>query len=184
MALTPSVWRTSRVLANPKRLACLQVVLRNPGAVVQVVAREAGVAPAVASLYLRHMQARGLLRARHEGRWVHYTAESDESVLHADRILEGVRVALRTAEPPFKSTLRILTGFTHPRRLKILAVLQIQRAADFETLRRTTGISRPALIRHLDKLQRHKLIRNTDAGWRLAPRPPRLAVTFLRCLTP
>ena len=184
MALTPSVWRTARVLANPKRLACLQAVLRSPETTVQDAAARAGLRPNVASLYLRHLQSRGLLAARRESRWVHYAAQSDDSVLHAGRILDGMRAALRTARPPFGGVRRILTGFTHPRRLKILAAIQLRGTADFDVLRVFTGISRPALTRHLDKLRRHGLVCDGDDGWRLAPRPRPLAAVLLRCLTP
>jgi DNA-binding transcriptional ArsR family regulator len=184
MALTPSVWRTCRVLANPLRLACLRAVVRNPEAVVQDVARAAGVPTSLASQYLRQLQARGLLAARRDSRWVHYAAMSDDSVVHAGRILTAVRAALQAQKPPFSRTRQTLTGFTHPRRLAILSVIVARPGADADALRAVTGISRQALARHLDKLRRHGILAEADGCWRVVPSPDPLAAALLLCLRP
>jgi DNA-binding transcriptional ArsR family regulator len=54
--------------------------------------------------------------------------------------------------------LRSLTAFTHPRRLTIMTQLQAKRILSFESLIRETGISSPALYRHLAKLEARGIV--------------------------
>ncbi len=59
----PTLWRTCRVLANPKRLACLRAVMGTPNLCVEEIAREAGLDEVQGSMALRALQARGLIAA-------------------------------------------------------------------------------------------------------------------------
>ena len=175
MPLAPTLWRTCRVLANPLRLACLRAVIDQPGSTVEQVARQANVALPVASLYLRHLQARGLIRPERVSRWVRYTAAADEAVAHAGPVLAAIGPALLQSRRPYAALLQILTAFTHPRRLAILRAMPEAETVSFAALRRDTGISVPALCRHLKKLERHGMIAAAPEGWRHADLLPRLA---------
>ncbi len=179
ISLTPSLWRTCRVLANPLRLACLHAVCDDRDHTVSELAQRARLSPTVASLYLRQLQARGLIRSVRVGRWVRYSAIADPAVAHAADVLAAMKRALRRSHPPYRRLFRTLTGFTHPRRLVILRALPDNNAVPVERLHDVTGIPVPALSRHLNKLRRHGLARRTPSGWRLAPSLSRLAQALI-----
>lgn len=179
VSLTPTLWRTCRVLANPLRLACLHAVCDGREQTVSELARRARLSPTVASLYLRQLQARGLIRSVRVGRWVRYSAVADPAVAHAAGVLTAMKRALRRSHPPYRWLFRTLTGFTHPRRLVILRALPDGKTVSFEWLHDVTGIPVPALSRHLDKLRRHGLARRTPSGWRLTPSLSRLAQALI-----
>jgi DNA-binding transcriptional ArsR family regulator len=177
--LVPTLWRTCRVLANPLRLRCLRVVIRCPGLTVKQIAAQAGLQEAVASLYLRQLQARGLIRAERVSRWVRYAAVADTSVVHAGAVVAGMRGMFRRRMRRPDETMRVLTAFTHPRRLAILRALPACGARSAADLLSTTDMSEPALSRHLDKLERHGLLASTAAGWSLARHLHPLAAVLL-----
>jgi hypothetical protein len=58
----PTLWRTCRALMNERRLACLSVVLANPGLSVGEIARMAEISENQASINLRALQAGDYLR--------------------------------------------------------------------------------------------------------------------------
>jgi DNA-binding transcriptional ArsR family regulator len=179
ISLTPSLWRTCRVLANPLRLACLHAVCDDRDHTVSELAQRARLSPTVASLYLRQLQARGLIRSARVGRWVRYSAVADPAVAHAAEVLTAMKRALLRSPPPYRRLFRTLTGFTHPRRLVILRALPGKVAVPLDWLRDVTGIPIPALTRHLDKLRRHGLAQRSPSGWRLAPSLSRLAQALI-----
>ena len=178
----PAIWRTCRVLANPRRIACLKAVLKSPGACVGELAALAHVGETYASLALRSLQARGLIAARRESRWVRYFPEPDPLVPAAAAVLDGLRDALLCEQWPTKDVVRLLTAFTHPRRLTLLRDLQTAGPTAFAALVTACGISPPALYRHLKKLERRQLVRGEDDVWSLASRPCPLAAVFLRLI--
>lgn len=178
----PTIWRTCRVLANPRRIACLKAVLKSPGACVGELAALARVGETYASLALRSLQARGLIAARRESRWVRYFPEPDPLVPAAAAVLNGLRDALLCAQWPTKDVVRLLTAFTHPRRLTLLSDLQTEGPTTFDALAQACRISPPALYRHLKKLERRQLVRGEDDVWSLASRPCPLAAVFLRLI--
>jgi DNA-binding transcriptional ArsR family regulator len=174
----PTLWRTARVLANRDRLDCLREVLAHPGASVEKVAEGAGIRENKASLCLRALQSRGLLRARRESRWVYYSADTDPLVPSAAPILSAMRRAL--AEQKDDEVFRALTAFTHPRRLVVLKTLQTHGSMSGDRLSVVTSISPPALRRHLLKLTSRRLVSVTEEGvCTLANAHCRLCDTFL-----
>lgn len=164
----PTVWRTCRALMNERRLACLAVVSESPGLSVGEVAVKAGLPENQASINLRALQARGLMVARRDGRWIRYFAQPDPLVKHAAAVLEAVRRKLKNPCGAEK-LVRTLRAFTHSRRLTILKLLMRQDEAASEVIASRTRISRPAVCRHLDTLRRAGLVVQTkDGAWRLA----------------
>ncbi len=91
--LHPTLWRTCRTLANSRRLACLKAVFANPGSSVEAIAEAAHIPHAQASLCLRALQARGLIRAERQSRWVRYSPVPDSSVPSAAPILTALQRA-------------------------------------------------------------------------------------------
>jgi len=111
----------------------------------------------VASLYLRMLQARGLVRCERSGREVFYSDRADPLVSSAPGMLKAMRAALGPGEGPLRNAMFALTAFTHPRRIRIVRALGT-RAMTTEDLGRVTGISPRALERHLDKLHRRGVL--------------------------
>ncbi|MEI7899787.1 MAG: ArsR family transcriptional regulator [bacterium] len=176
----PTLWRTCRVLANPQRLACLKEVLLHPDTTVEEIAAATALPHNKASLGLRALQARGLIRVRRHSRWAHYLPHPDPLVPCAAPILAAMKRVLIAAPVQKGAIIATLTAFTHPRRLSILKRLSLHPLPLTEdTLAVTTHISPPALLRHLKNLQARALAARSDAGWRLQPKPSRLAQTFL-----
>lgn len=165
----PTIWRTCRVLANQRRLTCLAAVLRQPGESVGAIAVLAGLPDDQASLCLRALQARGLLHASRQGRWVNYFPSPDPLVPAAAPILAGVSRALLKTRWPVVRVIRCLTAFTHPRRLTILNQLQKNGPATFSALACQTRISPRALNRHLKKLADRYLLIEKENVWTLNP---------------
>lgn len=166
MALTPTLWRTSRVLAGPVRLNLLRQILGGGVPCVMELAAAAGLSEPRASQELRRLQARGLVRAVRQGRYLVYRPVPDPKVPSAKLLLAAARAAL--AGRPDAETLRVAQAFGHDRRLTIVRTLLRgpQRAS---RLCATTGIPVPALFRHLGILAAGGLVRRTRSGWELAP---------------
>ena len=180
MQLAPTLWRTCRVLANDVRLRCLVTVLDQPAVPVGDIAKVVGISACLASLYLRQIQARGLIRAQRLGSLVRYAALADPAVKHAAPLLATLQqVALRRA-PGRADAIRILTGFTHPRRLIILSVIDRRGPQTADDLAHATGISHQALARHLHKLMVRGLLARMPSGWTATVPGHPLAATLLR----
>ena len=184
MSLQPTLWRTCRVLANERRLDCLKVVLSAKQDVcVDDVAQRIGLSFDKASLCLRALQARGLLKATRQSRWVYYSPVPDPSVPIASPVLMAVRAALLDEKWTDEKMMRTVTAFTHPRRLTILQTL-LHSHAPIGACRLSvlTQVSLPALERHLRKLRDRDMIRLEDDGWRMESRQSSLARAFLTIL--
>jgi DNA-binding transcriptional ArsR family regulator len=154
---------------NERRLACLVTVLKSPGLSVGEVAEEAGVPENQASINLRALQARGLLTARRDGRWIRYFPEPDPLVKHAVAVLNAVGRALRTGHGGAEAITETLRAFTHSRRLTILKCLTLRQGISGEGIVAATGISQPAVWRHLETLRRSGVVSVTkDGAWGLA----------------
>lgn len=179
MDLYPTIWRTCRVLSNQRRLACLRAVLLNPGDTVGELAHTAALPEDQASLCLRALQARGLLRARRESRWVHYYPLPDPLVPTAAPILAAMEKALLKEKLSETQLIRCLTAFTHPRRLTVLRVLLQNGPTPFMALARKCRISQTALSRHLRKLLERQMVLDGGQGWTLDPDHTQLADLFL-----
>lgn len=149
--LQPTLWRTCRVLANRVRLRILHDLLDHPHQPVSVIARRTQVPPTVATQYLRALNARGLLEARRQGKWVYYRPAADKSVAGASALLKALQQTFDTQKEPIEMIFHHVTGFTHPRRLQIVQAIQAD-ALSLEELRVRIAISRSALRRHLRKL--------------------------------
>ena len=175
----PTIWRTCRVLANKRRLACLKAVLRQPGETVGVIAASAKIPQDQASLCLRALQARGILHASRESRWVRYHPLPDPLVPVAAPILAGMSQTVLNEKLAAPRIIRCLTAFTHPRRLVILRSLQQHGPMSFAELARRSRISSTALFRHLKKLEERGLVKEGEPGWALNLEHERLADTFL-----
>ena len=150
--LQPTLWRTCRVLANRVRLQMLMAVFRQPGQTVSTVAVRLNLPLPVASAYLRALEARGLLVARRVGRQVNYRPASAESATPGAEIAAALKSVFRNENVPVETIFKLATAFTHPRRAEIFRAIHAKPRTLLE-IQTTTGISIPALVRHLRKLE-------------------------------
>lgn len=121
--LRPTLWRTVRAVLNEQRLRLLRDVFAHDGEFyVRQVARRAGLDDPIASIYLRQMNARGLLGVRRDRIKVYYNTEPDRSLPEAVSIQSVLRSCV--SGPQKKGwELRLMTvlrGFSHFNRLAIL----------------------------------------------------------------
>ena len=178
--LTPTLWRTCRVLASPNRLRCLKAILKAPGRTVEDVAAVVGLTEPKTSLALRALQSRGILSSRRRSRWIHYHPEADPAVVAAELFLDAAKSALvdnRMSEPDFRSAMQ---AYTHPRRIAI-----VRAVAHAENLQPTDlcgmlDISPEALARHLRKLKTLGVVQLTRKGCALEKPGSSLAKALLR----
>ena len=164
ITLRPTLWRTCRTLANRLRLRLFHAILSNPDVSVAETAARLRMNPALASKYMRELNARGLLAVtRHAGN-VFYRIEADSSVPQARSLIDALTGVFHEEKSPVDVIFRKVTAFTHPRRIAIVRRLT-QGPTRFSDLRRELKISTPALQRHLGKLaSRGFLQSNMDRG--------------------
>ena len=179
MVLTPTLWRTSRVLGGPSRLNLLRHILGGGAPCVTELAAAAGLSEPRASQELRRLQARGLVRAERQGRYLIYRPVPDPKVPSAKPLLAAARSAL--AGRPDAETLHVARAFGHDRRLTIVRTLR-RGPQPARNLPAATGIPEPALFRHLRVLQAGGVVRRTRTGWELAPTRHPLAKALQRLL--
>lgn len=157
----PTLWRTCRVLANARRLTCLRLVIEFPGASVAEIAKAAGIAAPTASVELRALQARGLIAAHRESRWVRYFPEPDLLVPSAGPVLRALTRAFKQGEP-LEAVMKQVTAFTHPRRLLVIQCLQRKTPLDILSLAAQCKMSVPAAFRHVRKLVSRGIVAHGD----------------------
>ena len=175
MSLSPTLWRTSRILAGPTRLELLRRIVAAPNARVAELAAAAGLSESRASQELRRLQARGLVQAVRTGSAVTYRPVPDPLVASAKPLLAAAKAAL--AKWPEDETIRVAKAFGHERRLRIVRALR-PGARGFAELAVAAGMPQMALLRHLRVLQAGGVVRKGKRGWELAPNAHPLARTF------
>jgi DNA-binding transcriptional ArsR family regulator len=163
--LQPTLWRTCRVLASSRRLRMLGLFVDSGEQNVAEVALALQIPRPVASQYLRALNARGLLQVRRQGRWVYYRIGADERVPFAPRLLEALQRSIRCSGDPVQPAYRVVTGFTHPRRVEIVRCLA-GRVLSQRELAARAGISQGALSRHLRKLCARGILDKDKRGYR------------------
>lgn len=176
--LSPTLWRTCRALANRRRLRIVQLLLQRPRSAVSDVAKAAGVPVTIASLYLRALNARGILRAQTEGRRVLYRVGADPSLPQAAPLVRALVHDIGTPGEPVERVFAALTAFTHARRIDLIRALAdgpLTRAA----LIRHTRMSPRAATRHLRKLRHRGYVARCPKGFACARPPGALAGTLL-----
>ena len=176
--LSPTLWRTCRVLAGPTRLQLLDQVQAKPQRTVSELAARTGIKLSRASQELRRLHSRGLLQAVRSGRRVHYRAAPDPHVRSAKPLLEAICFSLRhQPSTAIAEVSRIASGFAHPRRLLIAqALLGHPRTRD--ELLALTHIPCVSLMRHLRLLRARGLATRAEHAYRL----PLDSHPMLRCL--
>jgi DNA-binding MarR family transcriptional regulator len=166
----PTLWRSCRVLANRHRLRMLGVLVRETELGVSAVAQRLALPTPIASLYLRALEARGLLKVRRRGGRVSYRVPTSAETAASGPLLAALRAGFRRAPDFGEHVFRCATAFTHPRRVELYRALRS--GLDGQgALCRSIKASRTAVVRHLGKLQARGFVRYRRGHW-LATRPP------------
>lgn len=179
IVLTPTLWRTCRVLAGPTRLNLLRRIIAKPDQCVTGLAAAEEVSESRASQELRRLQSRGLVQMYRSGAWTRYRPVTDPKVVSAKPLLAAMRKALDGW--PDEGTRRVAQAFGHERRLKVVQLLQEGRRSPDE-LQEQGKLSRPALFRHIAVLQEGGMIQRVPGGWELVANRHPLAQAMLALL--
>jgi len=169
MQLTPTLWRTCRILSGPTRLELLRLILKTPDQCVKELVAAVGFSESRISQELRRLQSRGLVKAVRSGRWVRYRPVSDPKVFSAKPILLAMKAALADSSPKAdEETIRVAQAFTHKRRLNIVCEL-LKGPLPIPALQSALGISQQSLFRHIRKLKAGGVIQQRGRVWEIAP---------------
>jgi len=155
----------------------LALLAREPGQTVSSLALRLGFPLAVASQYLRTLEARSLLVVRRNGRQVQYRLKTAAEERHP--LVQSLRSALRPeGAKAIETVFRLCTAFTHPRRIRIFAALRKEPQA-LARLQVATGISVRSLQRHLEKLKERGFVRLEQSRYFAAAPSGKLAHTLV-----
>jgi len=184
ISLTPTLWRTCRAVANIQRLRLFQSMIDQPPQAMGKIALKCKIPEAICSLYLRHLNARGLCLATRQSRWVFYQLKADPKVRHSEIIMQTLISTLRNAdESVYEHVFRDVTAFTHPRRITIVQVLKKYGKAQTPVLCKHCEMSSRAMERQLDKLARRGFVEQKGEFFCLASPSSPLAKTLVKIAT-
>ena len=179
MELSPTLWRTCRMLTGSTRLDLLRRIIETPGQTVSDLTKAADLSETRASQELRRLQSRGLVQAERSGRWVRYRPAPDPRVPSSALLLAAMKAAMtRRAPEAHEQVVRIAKAFGHERRLRMVHRLSVGPCRG-AAMQYELGIPAVALARHMRLLKAGGIVRRGGAGWELAPNPHPLA----KCVT-
>jgi len=182
--LKPTLWRTARALANRDRLNLLRLVAISKGEKgVAELAAEAGLPVPTASLYLRALNARGLISVVRSGPYVYYGTGSDRSLPVAISIQKAFRKLFALKELPADWTdrlLPLLRAYSNPRREAIVRIIAMRQPLRYVELHMRSGICETSFLRHLGVLTAAGIVTLAPNGsYSLAKPRNSLAAAFL-----
>ena len=147
------MWRTARALANADRLKLMRLVSNANGAKgVSEIAAEAGLPVPTASIYLRILNARGLISVVRLGRYVYYGTGSDRSLPVAIAIQKSFRSLFAHKRLPGNWTdilMPTLRAYSSPRREAIMRILLEHPKICYSELLVRSGMCEMTFLRHL-----------------------------------
>ena len=182
MALSPTLWRTCRVLAGETRLRLLRQVVKHPGQTVTGLADAIDIKLSRASQELRRLQSRGLIQAERIGNTVKYFPVSDPLVATAKPLLDSMKSAFGPHHPAADAlAIGIARALSHPRRIAILSELR-KGPRHFDELKAAVHIPAVSLHRHLRLLHRLDLARQAQRTWCFIPNRHPLTQSLMRIL--
>jgi DNA-binding transcriptional ArsR family regulator len=151
--LKPTLWRTARALANADRLNLMRLVANAKGAKgVSELALEANLPIPIASIYLRALNARGLISVIRSGSFVYYGTGSDRSLPVAVAIQGAFRRLFAKKELPDDwqdILLPILNAYSNQRRKSMVRILSEHSGISFLEFHKRSGLCETSFLRHL-----------------------------------
>lgn len=159
--LRPTLWRTARALANKNRLLFFRAVWLSKGKKgVSELAKDVGLSISTASVYLRALNARGLISVRRITSRVYYGNGADRSLPEAQLLQTAFAKIFSRKNLPDDwpaDLIPTLHAYSHLRRIAILQCLA-EAHRGFTDISSYTGIPEMSLARHLRVLSRAQII--------------------------
>ncbi len=181
-SLSPTLWRTCRILSGPTRLALIRRIIGKPGQCVSELAKAERLSWPRASQELRRLQSRGLVQVERTGRYVRYYPEADPLVSSAKPLLRALQeICARFPPEEDEGIAAMAKGLSHAKRLEIVRVLS-QDSFGFPAWRARTRMPTATLWRHLGILEEAGWIRRNGRTWKLAANETPLAKCLLKLL--
>ena len=149
--LKPTLWRTCRAVRNPLRLRLLKAVFEHDGEFcVRDFAKLLQIDEALTSVYLRQLNARGLIGVSRERVRVVYNTAPDRTLPDALKLREALKAYLTGPLPDNweMELVRIIDAFSHPNRLAMLIRLA-QGPATIHELFEAAGVVVKSIYHHL-----------------------------------
>ncbi len=159
MKLQPFFWKSCRVIACETRLQLLWQIFEAGELTVTELRFLVEISQPNASNQLRSLSECGLIISRRSEMSVIYRPEANETVKFGQELLKALHRCYVRSEP-FAEIIQQATAFTHQRRIEIVRALQ-KMPLDFQGLQDATGMSMPALSRHVNKLERRGFVKRT-----------------------
>jgi DNA-binding transcriptional ArsR family regulator len=169
MRLKPLLWKSCRVIACESRLRLLWALFENQELSVSRLCFMLQMSQPNASNQLRMLNDCGLIAFRRKKMNVLYRPEANELTEFAPELLKALRSCYDRSDS-LDSVIQRATAFTHQRRLEIVRVLS-EESLSLIGLQQKTGMSAPALSRHLKKLARRGVLRAKGRLYVLIQRP-------------
>ena len=182
--LKPTLWRTARALANEDRLNLMRIVSAAKGAKgVSELAAEAGLPVPTASMYLRALNARGLISVVRSGPFVYYGTGSDRSLPVAVGMQNAFRRLFAVKELPKDWAGRlmpVLRAYSNPRREEMICILASYSPLGYSEFLVRSGICETSFLRHLGMLVDSGIaVRSTKGEYLIAKPRNSLEAVFL-----
>ena len=166
--LKPTLWRTVRALANVERLKLMRLVANAKGVKgVGELAKEVGLSVSATSIYLRQLNARGLISVLRSGPYVYYGTGSDRSLPVAIEMQKSFQRLFSRKKLPSDWTERlmpVLCAYSHFRRETIVRVLLQHDHVNYAELLRCSGFCEPTFLRHLNILLKADVVSKDKNG--------------------
>lgn len=166
--LKPTLWRTARVLANVDRLNLMRLVVNANGkSGVCELALEADLPVPIASIYLRALNARGLISVVRHGSHVYYGTNSDRSLPIAVALQKAFRgIFLKKEMPPNweNSFLPIFKAYSNQRREKMISILSENNRMSYKEFQNLVRLGDCSFSRHLKILINAGLVKYDSKG--------------------
>jgi len=182
MRLSPTIWRTCRVLSGRTRLALLRRILTDPGQSVSRLALVEKISIPRASQELRRLQSRGIVGVKRVGRFVQYYPVSDPLVYSAAPILRAMKGTFKQFSKTTDEQIAWKAhGLSHPKRIAIVQVLR-QGAMPLSRMQISLQTSGQTLLHHLGFLKEGGWVEKNGRIWRWVASDMPLAKCLLKLL--
>lgn len=171
-----AVSQICRTIAHSTRLQLLWNVFEDDERCVRDLALQAGISEPNASNQLQALKAKELIIPKRGKRKVFYEPNCQPKNLCAKTLFPALRKYQENGIS-FETVIREATAFTHERRIQIVRCLAVS-DEPFDSLLSKTGMSTPALNRHLKKLIDRNVIQKEGKVYKLC----QPASVMARCL--
>jgi len=150
-------------------------------------AAEARLPVPTASLYLRALNARGLISVERSGSHVYYDFGADRSLPAAMSLQKAFRRLFAIQHLPSRwpvKLLPVLRAYSNPRRESIVRLLRFCQPIRYTEFRKRSGIGETSFRRHLGNLISAKIVvRNPDGMYSLATPRNSLSAALLGAIS-